>query len=489
MVRTNIFLLYLSLAISMIRFLKAFLIFVVMYHIFVTVVWYGILGWAYPQLPALGRDAIWLVFFTILILLNIKVITSYLKIRKRPRITFIILIAFGVWISLLKGKWMYDIFVGIKYGLLYLVIFLSSTFIGRLCSEKNTNNFLKFLKYLLITTLIGWFLRQGLKFIWPDLFLHIGYGPFNDFKFGIKPPIYYLTWYQGTPRRQGIFSWPNNYGYFLIAFLPAIFFFFKRRRRKSLKDFNVAFIQRSWIGINSIFLWGKQKFSNIKEIFKANKTTIINSSILILRILAIVLTLSRTAFIGWIVGLAVMNIQRIRKHKKLSLGIGIILLAGIVWLSVLKWASTLGHIKAKFWSIKYVIDQPSGYGLGTSGPAVNHNGTILPENYYIQLMLDIGTLGFLIRTIIILQMTRLARKIQTSFTTLRANTNNQTIYLIRRWLNIWRVSLLIMGLFLHVFEDSMINYLFFVSWWILTGYLSTHIKKKGLMSPFVIRNY
>jgi hypothetical protein len=353
-----------------------------------------------------------------------------------------------VGISLLKGKWMYDIFVGIKYGLLYLLIFLSATFIGRLCSEKKINNFLNFLKYLLITTLIAGFLRQGLKFIRPDLFLHIGYGPFNDFKFGIKPPIYYLTWYQWTPRRQGIFSWPNNYGYFLIAFLPAIFFFLK------------------------------QRFTNIKELFKANKTTIINSIILVAWILAIVLTLSRTAFIGWIVGLAVMNIQRIRKHKKISLGIGIVLLAWLVGLSILKWASTLWHIKAKFWSIQYVIDQPSGYGLGTSGPAVNHNGTILPENYYIQLMLDIGTVGFILRTLVILQITRLAKKIQISFKKIQANTSNQIIYLIRRWLNIWRVSLLIMWLFLHVFEDSMINYLFFVSWWILSGYLSTYIKKE-----------
>jgi hypothetical protein len=29
-----------------------------------------------------------------------------------------------------------------------------------------------------------------------------------------------------------------------------------------------------------------------------------------------------------------------------------------------------------------------------------------------------------------------------------------------------------MGLFLHVFEDSMVNYLFFVLYWILLGYLS-----------------
>ena len=430
----------------MLNFLKPFLIFVVIYHIFVTVVWYGVLWWAYPQLPALGRDAIWLLFFAIICIANIKTIKPYFKTRKRPRITLIILLLFGIGISLLKGKWMYDIFVGIKYGLLYLLIFLSSTFIGRLFSKKNTNNFLKFLKYLLIITLLFWFLRQWLKFIRPDFFLHIGYGPFNDFKFGIKPPIYYLTWYQWTPRRQGVFSWPNNYGYFLIAFLPAILFFLQ------------------------------QKFTNIKQFFLSNRTAIINSTIIVLWILAIVLTLSRTAFIGWIVGLAIINIQWIRTHRKISLGIGIALLVWLIGLSVLKWASTLWHIKAKFWSIQYVINQPSGYGLWTSGPAVNHNGTILPENYYIQLMLDIGTLGFILRTVLILQITRLARKIQTSFKTIKDD--NKTIYLIRRWLNIWRVCMLIMWLFLHVFEDSMINYLFFVSWWILSGYLSTYIDKK-----------
>jgi len=432
----------------MMKFLKPFLIFVVLYHIFVTVVGYGVLWWVYPQLPALGRDAIWLLFFAIILILNFKVIKSYFRTRKRSRITFFIIILFGVGISLLKGKWVYDIFVGIKYGLLYLFIFLSATFIGRIFTEKNTNKYINFLKYLLITTLIGWFLRQGLKFIRPDIFLHIGYGPFNDFKFWIKPPIYYLTWYQGTPRRQGIFSWPNNYGYFLIAFLPAVIFLFK------------------------------EKFDVIKKLVVTNKKTIINVSITLLWLLAIILTLSRTAFIGWMIGLAIMNVQRIRKHKKISLWIGIALLAWLIGLSVLKWASTLGHIKAKFGSIKYVIQQPSWYGLWTSGPAVNHNGTILPENYYIQLMLDIGTLGFLLRAVIIIQMTRLAKKIQQSFKTLHANASNQTIYLIRRWLNIWRVCLLIMWLFLHVFEDSMINYLFFISRGILTGYLSTLIAEK-----------
>ncbi len=432
----------------MIRFLKAFLIFVVIYHLFVTIIGYGVLWWAYPQLPALGRDAIWLLFFVTMAILNIKTIKNYLRTRKRPRISFIAIIIFGIGISLLKWKWLYDISVGIKYGLLYLYIFLSATFIGWLFTEKNATTFITFLKQLLIITLIGGFLRQGLKFVWPDLFLHIGYGPFDDFKFGAKPPIYYLTWYQGTSRRQGIFSWPNNYGYFLIAFLPIVIFFFR------------------------------EKFEDIKKLFIMNKKTIINSAIIVLWIIAILLTLSRTAFIGGIVGLAIMNIQRIKKHKKLSLGIGITCLAGLIGISILKWASTLGHIKAKFGSISYVIQEPSGYGLGTSGPAVHQNGTILPENYYIQLMLDIGTIGFILRAIFIVQITRWGRKIQENFKKIHTNLSTQNIYLIRRWLNIWRICLLIMGMFLHVFEDSMINYLFFVSRGILTGYLSIYTKKR-----------
>lgn len=445
---------YLSFIMYMIKFLKPFLIFVVLYHLFVTIIWYGLLWWAYPQLPALGRDAIWLLFFGIICLANFKTLISYLKTRKRPRITFIIILIFGVSVSLRKWKSIFDIFVGIKYGLLYLFIFLSATFIGYIRKSKSwimhhessIGKFIKFLKYLLTTTLLVWFLRQGLKFIQPDIFLHIGYGPLNDFKFGVKPPIYYLTGYQWTARRQGIFSWPNNYGYFLIAFLPAIIYFFK------------------------------QKFASIKEFFSAKKQTILNISVIILRILAIIVTLSRTAFIWWIVGLALINIQRIKEHKKIARGILILCIAGLVGISILKWASTLGHITAKFGSIKYVIDQPSGYGLWTSWPAVLHNGTILPENYYLQLMLDIWTVGFLLRALLIIQITRLATKIQKSFEAITSD--EKTIYLIWKWLNIWRVCLLVMGIFLHVFEDSMINYLFFISRGILTWYLSNNIKKR-----------
>ncbi|MFA5747726.1 MAG: hypothetical protein WC872_01300, partial [Candidatus Absconditabacterales bacterium] len=251
----------------MLKFIKIFLIFSVLYHIIITVIGYGIFGGEYPKILALVRDFIR--FFSVLIffLCNIKIIWEYLKKWKRPRIIFGFLLIFSIIISYFKGKGFYDIFVGIKYCFIYVLIFLTASGIGYVISKKNKitliTKYINFLKYILIVTLIVGFVWQILKFIWPDWFWHIGYGPFDNFKFGVKPPIYYLTGYEGTSRWQGIFSGPNNYGYFLIAFLPLLILLFKEK-------------------FNSL----KEKFSLLKEMFINNRKI----GFIILWILAILLT-------------------------------------------------------------------------------------------------------------------------------------------------------------------------------------------------------
>ena len=482
------------------RFIKAFLILIVLYHILITVIQYGIFGWAHPDLPAILRDGIRFVFMICVILFyaildrkknqwnevfldtivipttwetvstnppsrmkwlqNSKAVwckecKEYLKKRKRPRIWLIILVAFSVGVSYLKGKGISDMLIGIKYGFLYLPIFLSATFLGHILYKKNVERstlptgrqafnvqrFLQRVKYFLITTLIIWFIRQIAKFILPDLFFKIWYGPFQDFVFGAKPPIYYLTGFHGTSRRQWLFSWPNNYGYFLTALFPAI----------------IVLCKNKW-------QWIKLRMKN--------KQAIRNTIFIALRIAAIIATLSRTAAIGGIVGLAVLNFQRIKKHKKTARWVAIIVLLWILGLSVLKWASTLGHIQAKFGSLKYVIQSPSGYGLGTSWPAVHHNGTILPENYFLQLILDIWTIGFILRVLLIRQIQKICTKIK-KYTADKEN----LIYQLRMALTIGWLALLIMWLFLHVFEDSMVNYIFFILRGLMSGYLFAQTKK------------
>ena len=55
-----------------------------------------------------------------------------------------------------------------------------------------------------------------------------------------------------------------------------------------------------------------------------------------------------------------------------------------------------------------------------------------------------------------------------------SNEDYQLFITLQRWL----LALLVMWLFLHVFEDSMVNYLFFVIYWILLGYLSSIADEK-----------
>jgi hypothetical protein len=60
----------------------------------------------------------------------------------------------------------------------------------------------------------------------------------------------------------------------------------------------------------------------------------------------------------------------------------------------------------------------------------------------------------------------------------------QLQYLLFTRVQIWFLSLLIMGLVLHVFEDSMVNYLFFIIYGILLGSLSRQIPSN--LSPTIL---
>lgn len=428
----------------MLKFLKGFFILILLYHIIVTIVCYGILWWQYPELPSLIRDWLRIWFFTLMFFVYRKDWKNYFGKWKYPWIAFIIMIIWWIVISLWADKSISDMLIWIKYWFFYIFIFLSASFLwfvgkGKLEKIKSLKN----IWYYMVWIVVLWFVRQIAKLIWPDFFMQIWYGPLNDFFFGKNPPIYYLTWFEWTLRWQGLFAWPNNYGYFLVAFLPIIILLFKVQVKK---------------------LWELLKLKNN-----------LNLICIIIWVLAILFTLSRTAILWWALVFLLLNIDRIRKNKTKT---WIIILISIVWivaLSIFKWSSTLGHIYAKFGSINWVVQNPMWLGLGTAWPAIHHNGTILPENYFIQIMIDIGTIWFILWAWIWYAVVLIEKKIKKSFI---ENNNDAAVYLIRKYLNIGWLCLLIMWLFLHVFEDSMVNYLFFISYGIITGYLTKKLSIK-----------
>ena len=426
------------------RFIWWFFVLIAMYHVIVTVLWYWILWWNSQIYISIARDALWILLFLIVFFLNIKEISKYLIKWKNVRIWFIVLIAFSILVSFLMWSSIENMMIGIKYWFFYLFIFLSASLIWFFWIKKLNKVHIHRFQYFLIWLVVFWFVWQIMKMIRPELFINIWYWKFDDFYFWANPPLYYLTWFEWTTRWQWLFSWPNNYGYFLVAFLPII------------------------------LLWRNTWLKKLKNIFK-NPIKNLNFLLIAIRILAIIMTLSRAAIIWLVLIFALLSKDRIkknRKNKNIFIWILWFILLWIIWLSALKRDSTLWHINAKLAYIWEIIDNPIWHWLGTSWPAIHHNWTMLPENYFMQIMLDIWTVWFIFWSIVVFQILIIFKNIRLYFKQNKIKSDEQIGFLHWNSLYIWRSTLLVIWLFLHVFEDSMVNYLFFISFGLISWYLS-----------------
>ena len=183
--------------------------------------------------PAIIREWIWLLFLFVVLILWFKKFKPYWKHWKKTWIAFIILIVVSVLFSLLKDATWSNMFIGIKYWFRWMFILISASFVGYVISEKwQKSKLIQIVPRVLVWIVWIWFLWQWAKLLRPDFFYSLWYGGLNDYTQGENPPIYYLTWYQWTLRWQGFFSWPNNYWYFLVAFLPFVWRFFTNKIKK-----------------------------------------------------------------------------------------------------------------------------------------------------------------------------------------------------------------------------------------------------------------
>lgn len=88
---------------------------------------------------------------------------------------FIGVVGFGILISLLQGKDIYSMIVGIKYDFHFLLVFLSASFVGfslqKLKLKKlQAHKLLMYAQYFLLFIIVGGFIWQITKFIKPNLF-------------------------------------------------------------------------------------------------------------------------------------------------------------------------------------------------------------------------------------------------------------------------------------------------------------------------------
>jgi len=415
--------------------LKIFLIFISFYHILNTFLIFGIFDGHYQSIFSVFKDFIWVCFFLILVVTNFKHFWIHLKKVWALYILFFMLIWRGILISLLNWKSNFDMIVWFKYWIYFLFILISSIFIGYLAQiakkDKEIYSFYKFLFSVLIFILIFSVVWQFLKFIMPWFFYKIWYWSIWDYVNGQNPPIYYRTGKWWMPRFSGLFAGPNNYWFFLVSYF----------------SFFIINIFKDWL-------------DKIQKSFgKLSK--------LLTYVLSLIFILSRGAVLWVWVQVLIFSQKFWHKiNKKVFYTIISLWLIWVVWLSIWKWPSTLLHLQSTQKAFEFFTNNPIGYGLWTSWPAVHFGGTILPENIYLQVLIDIWIVWFLIWIWIFVLLYLYFQKIS-------QNTKNKEndLFVYLKYFFYGLFWLMIEWLFLHVFEDSMVNYLFFIPFGILIWYL------------------
>lgn len=311
---------------------------------------------------------------------------------------------------------MINIAIWLKYGLYSSIIFYTAARVGysSLLTQSDIANYIKWICSVIIRLIGIGLVWQWLKWIFPDWFYNIlWYGPVGDYVVWKAHPIYYRTWPWGRPRFSWLFSGPNNLWYLLVAYASIIPLYVTSLRWRLLYYITIIF------------------------------------------------TLSRAAIIGsWIQWLTQL-IRRYNDRRWIAiLWIGSVVIA--IWiLSIVKWASTLEHITRTWSALLNVTQHPRWVGLGSSWPWVHWNGSILPENFYLQLLLDYGTIPFIAWCAYWIIIIRKAKSMLVQQSSLAP--------MMRAYIS-WLLGLLVVGLFLHVFEDSIVNYLFFIPFGLLRWY-------------------
>ncbi len=320
---------------------------------------------------------------------------------------------------------------GVAFNLRFLVVFVLATIV--VFYEKIEVS--KLVRILLVPASIVVIFGTLQAVILPhDVLRHVGYG--ND---TIRP---YLTVNEQRPdlvRINSTLRGPNPLGAYLLVPL----------------------------GVVATFLLARKKTSGLSQ-----KQL---GAFMILGLLTLSATYSRSAWIGAASMLAVtawvvMN-GRLTKRSVVSIG-AVMLLVGAVGItvrnnhyvqnlifhtdsSINRPSSNQGHLQAFRTGLDDIVSHPLGRGPGVAGPAARRLAFTNPstsENYYLQLGQEVGILGILIFAGIILLV---------GLSLWMRRDNPLALGLCASL-----IGLSVVGLFLHVWADEDVAYI----WWGLAGF-------------------
>lgn len=341
----------------------------------------------------------------------------------------------------------------IKYDVYFLVILLSWLWIWHILNkQQHWEQIIKYTKRLgkFIIIIVCWgFVRQLCKNIYPNIFIeYLWFSSPSDFVPFTKPPIYYITWSWWIQRLSGFFVGPNTFWFFLILFSSLIYYLYKKQIHNN-----------KWIFLTYIMIC---------------ISTFSRGVILWVIIQSIIILLFENRIIYKDIN---QNIITLIKKNIITL-IGIIIIGITSFFVINQWKQNSNE--ERFWAVHSSVQLLSttsifGSWPGYVGPAKHYdenynlekkNNLSMLENIYLQIVINQWILWILMFIIIAYRLVSYHIYIWNNM----SQKDSNEIWLIAQYLWIWLLSLLWIGRFLHIFIDSMVNYLFFIVYGISLWY-------------------
>ncbi|MBS8122561.1 O-antigen ligase family protein [Candidatus Vampirococcus lugosii] len=307
--------------------------------------------------------------------------------------------------------------------LIFFTIYRVSYFI------KPSDYLLKYYGIIIKRIILFGVLWYIIIFLKPGFLKFAGYNK-NIFEgeVGSAPPAaYYTQLNQGIVRNQFLFERPINYGFFLIAFFPLFYMLYLRKKA----------IKKTW------FWWIVYGFN-------------------------ILTTFSRAAWGAFVFEILILTIIDYRKNMKYFMKYILFPILFIFSIFIYfaydhiigRQRSNTGHINEVIKGIDMFISAPIiGKGAGYVGPASFWEGGIEfnPENQFLQIAIEFGSIGFLMWFGIYLFFVFYG--LYYLFKSNKKEKNNKYILYVLAF-SIGLIGLSIQGMVLHSFVDRMIIYPF-----------------------------
>lgn len=381
-----------------------------------------------------GIDFIWIFLKEFLLILAfLWVIYEFIKAKKFPKFDILDYLIFGfIWywiaITFINWLWIKSLFYGWRYDFIFFVAFLIYKHWAQFLKEPWKNLIKLFFISASISLLIWVTIKFSLKEEFLLLFWYVDYS--GNWIYNWWVPIYHWLENSWTRRFQWILDWPNMMWFFLILY-SGIFLFLQKNK----KEFYVF---------------------------------------LVLAFLAVLLyiTFSRSAILwvlAWVWILFLVNLKTIfQKHKKVFLTITaissvFIILILSIFLNpikniVLRESSTEWHFSRMIIWIERFIQKPFWAWLAESWPAfrsiypdkqtLEFEQYYIPESWFIQVLVEGWIIYFLLfLTILWIIWTKLYKKSIFMFVSFFA--------------------ILVMNVFLHIFEATYLSILLFILIWLI----------------------